>query len=713
LLSDAAIKGLEIREQAGAEFESQPREVRDWYRGYVAGYNQYLEETGRDNVGGWCRGADWVFPMEVEDLAAWHRFASLQPPLPMVAAAQPPAPGQESARSTAPQPSGQASFAGSNGWALGKDLAEGGRGMLLANPHYYWTGAMRFWEKHLVIPGELNVYGAHILGFPGIAIGFNEAVGWTHTVSAGQRSTYYALELVPGKPTAYRSGDGEREMTVRGVSVDVRQQDGTLQSVERSVYLSHYGPVVALPGVGWTPERAVALRDANWDNQESWRQWLWMNRAGSLQEFQQVHAGNQGLSWVNTIAASAEGAAWYADTSSTPNLRPEALALWKDRRERDPLTRQLWQRRIVLLDGSDPRFEWVDDEGARDPGVVGYENMPRTERPDYLFNANDSFWLANSRALLEGPYSPLHGEQRTPRSLRTRQNDVTLSNIAAGRPAGEDGKFSLEEIAQAVLGNRGLAAELLKPELVSRCRQTALIRLDQEQINLAEACGVLDEWDGRYELDSRGAVLFREFLGQYGSADFQDAGRLFEVGFDPADPVNTPRRLAGSQPDGDLALQNLARAVKLLRSQGIALNVPLGELQYANRPGRRIPIHGGYGAYEGLLNVEQDAPNFTTLEPLESPKRIEGSRFLTEKGYPVALGASFLMVLEYTGDGPRAQALLTYGQSGDPDSEHFTDQMVLFSQKQWRPVLFQQEEIAADVKRDYAVRGAKPSEPRP
>jgi acyl-homoserine-lactone acylase len=290
---------------------------------------------------------------------------------------------------------------------------------------------------------------------------------------------------------------------------------------------------------------------------------------------------------------------------------------------------------------------------------------------------------------------------------------LTLSNRAAGLPAGEDGKFSLEEVARAVLDNRGLAADLLRPELVLRCRQNPLAQLDGEQIDLAEACGVLAEWDGRYEIDSRGAVLFREFLGQYEPADFLHAGRLFAGGFDPEDPVNTPGRLAAAKPDGDLALQNLARATKLLRSRDIALNTPLGELQYANRPGRRIPIHGGQGSHEGLLNVEQNAPNATTLEPLDSPKRVEGSRFLTEKGYPVAQGASFLMVLEYTGEGPRAQALLTFGQSGDPESEHFTDQTVLFSNKQWRPVRFREEEIAADVKKEYTVRGAaEPSEPR-
>ena len=460
------------------------------------------------------------------------------------------------------------------------------------------------------------------------------------------------MQLVDGKPTSYRYGDGVREMTPRPVTVQVREPDGSLHDVEHTAYFSHYGPVLDFPGVGWTAQHVLAVRDANWDNDESWRQWLEMDRARSLQEFQQVHATNQGLAWVNTIAASAEGVAWYADTSATPNLRPEAIEAWKQRREKDPFTEKLWQQGIVLLDGSDPLFEWVDDEGARDPGIVAYKHMPQVERSDYVFNSNDSYWLANSSAPLTGPYSPLHGEPGTPRSLRTRQNDRTLSNRSPDHAAGDDGKFSLDEIERAVLSNLGLTAELIRPTLVERCRKTPHATIDGRRVDLAEACGVLAAWDGRYDLDSRGAVLFREFLGQYDPADLTHRGKLFAVAFDPQDPVNTPRDLAPAGPKGDLALENLARAVTLLHAQNIALDAPLGDLQYANKPGRRVPIHGGNGAYEGILNFEQSSPNTTTLEPLDTPKSVEGSRFLTEKGYPVSSGTSFVMALEYTAQGP-------------------------------------------------------------
>ena len=98
--------------------------------------------------------------------------------------------------------------------------------------------------------------------------------------------------------------------------------------------------------------------------------------------------------------------------------------------------------------------------------------------------------------------------------------------------------------------------------------------------------------------------------------------------------------------------------------------------------------------------------NLTTLEPGSLPAAVEGSLFLRASGYPANFGTCFLMVLEFTKSGPSAQALLTNSQSIDPTSPHFADQMELFSAKQWRPVLFDEEDILADPElRITQVRG--------
>ncbi|WP_372338367.1 penicillin acylase family protein, partial [Corallococcus llansteffanensis] len=45
----------------------------------------------------------------------------------------------------------------------------------------------------------------------------------------------------------------------------------------------------------------------------------------------------------------------------------------------------------------------------------------------------------------------------------------------------------------------------------------------------------------------------------------------------------------------------------------------------------------------------------------------------------------------------QAQQVLTYSESGDPKSPHYADQTLLFSKKQWRPILFTDAQIAGDA----------------
>ncbi len=215
------------------------------------------------------------------------------------------------ARTALPDPALPAPEAAlSNGWAIGKDRSDTGRGMLLANPHYPWVGSNRFWEKHLTIPGALDVYGVGLLGVPGVQIGFNRDVAWTHTVSAGARYTGYALTLVPGhrRPTCTTASHARwrRARYRRRGQPAGRLTAGLVRARSTS---SHHGPIVNFPGLPWTTTRAVALRDANADNDEGCSAWLAIGRATSLDELRRAHGRPGGIPFVNTMAASVDGRA--------------------------------------------------------------------------------------------------------------------------------------------------------------------------------------------------------------------------------------------------------------------------------------------------------------------------------------------------------------------------------------------------------------------
>ena len=230
-------------------------------------------------------------------------------------------------------------------------------------------------------------------------------------------------------------------MTAVPVSVEVR---GVVEPLKRTIWFTHYGPVIAPPSLPWTASRAFSIRDANELNGSRLSQWLAMGRAKSMSELQTAHANYQGTASGNTIATSADGIAWHTNAAARPNLSTAAITKWLDRPANDPLPRQSeLGARVVLLDGSDPTFEWQDEADARRPGIIPFRRLPQLQRDDYVFNANGPFWFVHAQARFKGEFSPLLGPQGRMLSFRTRSNVLHLSNATPYAAAGQDGKFSL------------------------------------------------------------------------------------------------------------------------------------------------------------------------------------------------------------------------------------------------------------------------------
>ncbi|MEQ8516106.1 MAG: DUF885 family protein, partial [Chromatocurvus sp.] len=378
LIQDAVVLAMDMAGQTQSALAAQAEEDLDWLEGYAAGFNRYLRDNNGVSSTAWCAGEPWVTQISADDLMA--RMVLVAQTLPRmagaIAAAAPPERNVADARGVR-VPERQVAAAwqavrldgmGSNAWALGSERTESGRGILVGNPHYPWYGANRFWEKHLTIPGRLDVYGAHLLGAPGVAIGFTESVGWSHTVSDSQRLVFYKLELVPGDPTSYLVDGEPRRMRRESVTVPVLGDNGSITRTEHTLYFSHHGPVLTLPGMPWTETHAFTARDANRGNYFLLPQWKAMNSAHSMDAFIEAHRAWNALPWVNTIAASADGRAVYLDNSTVGNLSDAAIADWKTQRDEDALTGQLYSERgIILLDGSDSGNDWQPSANARLP----------------------------------------------------------------------------------------------------------------------------------------------------------------------------------------------------------------------------------------------------------------------------------------------------------------------------------------------------------
>ncbi|MFF0744638.1 penicillin acylase family protein [Streptomyces sp. NPDC004111] len=645
------------------------RQVQELMRGFVAGYNAWLKQNRVSDPA--CKGAPWVRPAAVEDIHALsYAFAVLGGQgrgVDGITAARPP--GSPTVRGAAPRAAdggvgpGEAArrffdtsdaAMGSNAVAFNGATTGNGRGLLLGNPHYPWSGGRRFWQSQQTIPGELNVTGGSLLGAATVSIGHTARVAWSHTVATGVPMNLHQLTLDAADPTVYVVDGRPERMTRRTVTVPVK--DGA--PVTRTQWWTRYGPVVT--GLGaqlplpWTTTTAYALNDPNATNLRAGDTALGFSRARDVAGIQRA-LRTQGLPWVNTIAADSRGGSLFTQSQVLPRLTDELVG-----RCSTPMGKVTYPAAgMAVLDGARGDCALGRDADAVEPGIFGPSRMPALRDAPYAENSNDSAWLANADRPLTG-YERVFGTLGTPRTMRTRG---AVEDVAA--MAGK-GRLTVGDLQKQQFANRVPAADLALPELLKSCTTG----------ELAEACAVLAKWDRRTDTGSRGALLFDRFWRRLSAA--VPAERLWKVPFSAADPVRTPNTLNTAEPGVASAL---AAAVAELRAAGIALDAPLGAHQFVVRNGKRLPVPGGTESL-GVWNK---------VEPVWNP---------AGGGYTeVTTGSSYIQAVGWDGGPcPVARTLLTYGQSSNPDSPHYRDQTELFSGEKWVTSRFCERDILTSPK---------------
>tara|TARA_R110000823_G_scaffold140418_1_gene270396 strand:- start:188 stop:859 length:672 start_codon:yes stop_codon:yes gene_type:complete len=197
------------------------------------------------------------------------------------------------------------------------------------------------------------------------------------------------------------------------------------------------------------------------------------------------------------------------------------------------------------------------------------------------------------------------------------------------------------------------------------------------------------------------------------------------VAFDPSDPVGTPSTpsAVNAGTADDAMLQALASGLEALDQVGIAYNATLGSVQQYQPSGGALPglaggslgggtptelgvsfpWHGGDGSVDGAFNaigVVTDAFAEDTRFPRVAPETIDNTAGLSDvsgEGWKMARGTSWHFGLEYTDNGPEAYGLVSYSQSSDSRSSFFNDQSLRYSEKNYRQIWFNEDDIEANT----------------
>ncbi|WP_397585612.1 penicillin acylase family protein [Sphingorhabdus sp.] len=670
LLPDAKVKRLKA---------SSSSDMRDLVAGFVEGFNRHataLALPGED-----CRSQPWFRPLREDDVyRLMLHIPLLETSAALVremAAAAPPAgkqavilPDTKFALSNVKK----VMLGGSNAAAFGKEGVSGGvGGFSFANPHYTWKGTARLHIMHLSVPGKINVFGGTASGLPFPMMGFNDAAGWGITHTTDRRATVYEINVDQADPTRYLV-DGKSE-PMRAVPIEVVTSKGIIR---RTFWETRYGPVIAGQMLPWTPERVYAFADPERENLRFGEQFLALAKAQSVRAISVALKKHHGSPWSNVTAADRSGEAYYSNLSVAGNVTDAQL----DRCLVTGPARALMDiADVTVLNGSLAGCGWTIDKRARQPGIIPAANRPETFQSDFTFNSNDSHWLPSfdTNRRLTG-FPKVIGPENTARGERSRIAITYAREIMAGPDKGVTPQNWEEKFYSA----RNLTADLILDDVVSDCRANPSVKVAGfGDVNLRAPCEVLAAWDRKDGTTSRGSALFRVFLEQLDHVPmtgFALTPKYWRVPFDPARPVETPRGFVS-----DAATRTaLATAAYKLNSAELAIDAPLGDVQFVERNGKKLPISGSRYAYH--------------LIRFANPEK--------GKAFTDALtGDSYIHAVSLLPSGPKGRFLLTYSQSSNPQSPHFADMTELYSAGRWADVRFSEADIgAAQVGETHSIK---------
>lgn len=245
---------------------------------------------------------------------------------------------------------------GSNMWAIAGKRSASGHPMLLGNPHLPWFDLYLFFESHVVTPGR-NFSGVTLVGMPTPVLGFNDHVGWSHTVNTQDAADVFRLTPAGA---GYLLDGAERAFDTRTELLTVKLANGVRVDT-LVVRESVHGPVFRDDSTGTFAVRVAALDDPGANEQ-----WWKMGASKSMSEFEaavrELH-----IPFFNVMAASGDGHTYYFFGGKTPRRAGGDFNGWRGPARGDS-SALVWKEYLAydeLPHLTDPASGWL--QNANDP----------------------------------------------------------------------------------------------------------------------------------------------------------------------------------------------------------------------------------------------------------------------------------------------------------------------------------------------------------
>lgn len=286
--------------------------------------------------------------------------------------------------------------------------------------------------------------------------------------------------------------------------------------------------------------------------------------------------------------------------------------------------------------------------------LVPLDSMPKTINPScgYVFNTNNTPFHASSVECSEVGYChvPRHLMDQRPGDNNRAQRFTEMISAKS--------KFSFQDIQDlkfdVTFSREGTFANSVKP----------LFNLNKEKYpDLAEAIDILQTWNRKADITEYAPTLFGLTLNDlFLKHDWDDAN--FVKGFD------------ATEEEWAYYLRNSCDS---LRKYFGTIKVQWGTVNRLIRGDKNVPLRG-----------------FPDVMSPSYPKRVPG-----KMEFKCGHGDTYTMFASFNKNGVQLlSAVQPIGNSANPKSKHYTDQMELFSKQQMRPLSLKKEDV---MKRAEAI----------
>lgn len=352
---------------------------------------------------------------------------------------------------------------GSNAFAMNSNKTADGSVFLTINTHHPLEGQVAWYEAHLSSEEGWNMLGGLFPGSPVIFTGFNDHLGWTHTVNHPDKLDIYQLRMHPRNNLRYQVDDKWYTLEETNVKLKVKVSAINM-TVKKKAYWSVFGPTIATDK-GFFAFRTPALMDIR-----ALEQWYRMNKATSFSEFRKALKMEAHPAY-NIVYGDRYDTIYYLSNARMPLRHPDFN--WSG-----------------VLPGNTTATLWTKFHPV--------ESLPQVLNPPsgYVYNVNHSPFNATAPEdnILEADFDPTMGYE-------THDNNRSLRVMEL---ISEFPKLGYEDFKSIKYDVQLPGGSLAYPVNID-----TLFLLDKgEYPGIAQLIGTLQQWDRRGTIDSKGATIF-------------------------------------------------------------------------------------------------------------------------------------------------------------------------------------------------------------